>query len=136
MYIDIDNFSIFTLGQGVGFFTDASQLVTSLVPKWIIIPKLKLSEYSLRFFWICVPKNEKTASMLIFFMSDIKTLEVLFNFILRIINHFNSLSQQGPYLRVERARSTDVSFIYLRFSKRYVDENTTIRFSIKIYTNS
>jgi hypothetical protein len=88
----------------------ASQLVASLVPKWIIIPKLKLSEYSLRFFWICVPKNEKTASMLIFLMSDIKTLEVLFNFILRIINHFNSLSQQGP-LRVERARSTDVSFI-------------------------
>jgi hypothetical protein len=25
---------------------------------------------------------------------------------------------------------------YLRFSKRYVDENSTIRFSVKIYTNS
>ena len=25
---------------------------------------------------------------------------------------------------------------YLRFSKSYADENTTIRFSIKIYTNS
>ena len=43
--------------------------------------------------------------------------------------------QQG-LLNLERARSTDVFRSYLRFSKRYVDENSTIRFSVKIYTNS
>jgi hypothetical protein len=46
-----------------------------------------------------------------------------------------TLSQQG-LLNLERARSTDVFRSYLRFSKRYVDENSTIRFSVKIYTNS
>ena len=46
-----------------------------------------------------------------------------------------TLSQQG-LLNVERARSTRMFRSYLRFSKRYVDENSTIRFSVKIYTNS
>jgi hypothetical protein len=48
---------------------------------------------------------------------------------------FLTLSQRG-LLNVGRARPTDIFVTYLRFSKRYVDENSTIRISVKIYTNS
>jgi hypothetical protein len=46
-----------------------------------------------------------------------------------------TLSQRDP-INAGRARPTDIFVTYLRFSKRYVDENSTIRISVKIYTNS
>ena len=52
----------------------------------------------------------------------------------KIIGYF-TLSQRG-LLNLGRARPTDIFVTYLRFNKRYVDENSTIRISLKIYTNS
>ena len=46
-----------------------------------------------------------------------------------------TLSQRDP-INVGRARPTDIFVTYLRFSKRYVDENSTIRFSETISPNS
>ena len=67
-----------------------------------------------------------------------KRLDMLFNSkeFTNALKVFNlTLSQRHP-INAGRARPTDIFVTYLRFSKRYVDENSTIRISVKIYTNS